>query len=1030
MMNKNFVTAVTIIVTLLCLYYLSFSLVSSSIQSDATKYATDAKGSVDYYKKQKYLDSIWKLPVYDLGFAQYSYKEVKEHELHLGLDLQGGMHVVLEVSPIEILNAMSNNSVDENFQKALKTAKEAKGSRENFASVFFSEYEKLAGQGQLNKIFANAANQGIIEPTTGDAEIKRIITAEVEGAIERSYNIIKTRIDKFGVTQPNVQRIPGTGRIQVELPGVDNPERVRKLLQGVAKLEFWEVWDMNEYNDALIAVNNYLVEKEKASGNVTDTTKKADNTKKDDISALVASTDTLKSAGGDSANTAKADTKTDSGSVKTDTANLAKKDSTPAQQGVSSLFTKMVRVPGIPDLVYEAGDTVAINRILSDEGVKGLLPNNLKFIWDVKPIQGDNKDNSGKSYYQLYAIKKGKGTKAPLGGEVITNARQGFDDRGRADISMSMNAEGARGWKKLTGANVNRRIAIVLDNFVYSAPNVMDEISGGQSSITGNFTIEEAKDLANILKAGKLPAPTRIVEEAVVGPSLGKESIQQGLTSVLVGFLLVVVFMAVYYASSGWVANAALMVNVFFIVGILAQLSASLTLPGIAGIVLTIGMAVDANVLIFERIREEQRAGKTLLESISLGFDRAFWTIFDSNITTLLTAFFLYSFGTGPIKGFAITLMIGIVCSFFTAVFVTRVIVEWIIAKKGNESKLSFSIPFTKNLFTKMNYDYMGKRKLAYAISGTIIVIGFALIAFQGLNFGVDFKGGRTYIVEFKDKVVASDVRSALVDDFDNKGTEVKTYGADNKIKVTTVYLIDDDSDVADAKVLGALQEGLKDFAAKNPQVLSSSKVGATIASDIRDSALWAVFTSLAAIFAYIVVRFRKWQFGLGAVIALFHDVLITFAMTAIVRNLGLPYEIDQVFVAAILTIIGYSINDTVVVFDRIREYLNDRTEKTTIEETLNAAIGSTFSRTFMTAFTTFIVVFILFIAGGEVLKGFSFAMIIGLTFGTYSSIFIATAIVADTISAAEYKKMEEEVATNKALETAKANPKAKTAKA
>jgi SecD/SecF fusion protein len=725
--------------------------------------------------------------------------------------------------------------------------------------------------------------------------------------------------------------------------------------------------------------------------------------------------------------TAKTDAKSDSNSAKTDTANLAKKDSTPAQQGVSSLFAKMVRVPGIPDLVYEAGDTVAINKILNDDGVKNLLPNNLKFIWDVKPIQGDKNDNSGKSYYQLYAIKKGKGSKAPLGGEVITNARQGFDDRGRADISMSMNAEGARGWKKLTGANVNRRVAIVLDNFVYSAPVVQDEISGGQSSITGNFTIEEAKDLANILKAGKLPAPTRIVEEAVVGPSLGKESIQQGLTSVLVGFLLVVVFMAVYYASSGWVANAALMVNVFFIVGILAQLSASLTLPGIAGIVLTIGMAVDANVLIFERIREEQRSGKNLLESITMGFERAFWTIFDSNITTLLTAFFLYSFGTGPIKGFAITLMIGIICSFFTAVFVTRVIVEWIVAKKGNDSKLAFSIPFTKNLFTNMNFNYMGNRKLAYAISGAVIVVGFALIAFQGLNFGVDFKGGRTYIVEFKDKVVASDIRTALVDNFENKGTEVKTYDSDNKIKVTTVYMIDDDSDAADAKVLGALQAGLKDFANMNPQVLSSSKVGATIASDIRDSALWAVFTSLAAIFAYIVVRFRKWQFGLGAVIALFHDVLITFAMTAIVRNLGLPYEIDQVFVAAILTIIGYSINDTVVVFDRIREYLHDHTEKRTIDETLNAAISSTFSRTFMTAFTTFIVVFILFIAGGEVLKGFSFAMIVGLIFGTYSSIFIATAIVADTVSAEEYKKMEEE---NAAPVVTKTPAKGKTAKA
>jgi SecD/SecF fusion protein len=1028
MMNKNFITAVSIIVTLLCLYYLSFTLISSGVQNDATEYATDSKGNIDYYKKTKYLDSIWSLPVYDLGFAQYTYKEVKDRELHLGLDLQGGMHVVLEVSPIEIITSMSGNSNDENFKKALKAAKEVKGGQEDFASIFFNEYEKLAGQNQLGKIFANAANQGMIEATTGDAEIKRIITSEVENAIDRSYNIIKTRIDKFGVTQPNVQRIPNSGRIQVELPGVDNPERVRKLLQGVAKLEFWEVWEGNEYNESMMAINAYLLKKEK---NSKDTTKKADNTKTEDLSALVANNDTLKAEGSTDSTKITAEAKTDSSQAKTDSTALAKADSIKQPEGISSFFAKMVRFQGIPDLVYEAGDTVAINRILNDDGVKSLLPNNLKFIWDVKAMQKDKNDNSGKSYYQLYAIKKGKGGKAPLGGEVITNARQGFDERGRADISMSMNAEGARLWKKLTGANVNRRVAIVLDNFVYSAPVVQNEISGGQSSITGNFTIEEAKDLANILKAGKLPAPTRIVEEAVVGPSLGQESIQQGLMSVLVGFLLVVVFMAVYYASSGWVANASLMVNVFFIVGILAQLSASLTLPGIAGIVLTIGMAVDANVLIFERIREEMRGGKTLTQSISDGFARAFWTIFDSNITTLLTAFFLYSFGTGPIKGFAITLMIGIICSFFTAVFISRVIIEWIIAKKGDQSNLSFYLPFSKNLFTKMNFPYIQKRKIAYAISGSIIVVGFSLIAIQGLNFGVDFKGGRTFIVEFNEKVIASDIRSALVDDFEGKGTEVKTYGSNNKIKVTTVYLIDDDSDEADAKVTSALTAGLKDFEKLAPKVVSTSKVGATVASDIRDSAFWAVFTSLLAIFGYIVVRFRKWQFGLGAVVALFHDVLITFAMTAIVRNLGLSYEIDQVFVAAILTIIGYSINDTVVVFDRIREYLSNNTEKTSMTETLNEAIGSTFSRTFITAFTTFIVVFILFIAGGEVLKGFSFAMIIGLVFGTYSSIFIATAIVSDTISEKEYKQMEEQsLITKPAVGAAtKKEPKIKAAK-
>ena len=993
MLNRNFVIAMTVIVTVLCLFYLSFSLVSSNVQSKAIAFATDSKGNIDYYKRQKYIDSIWNVPVYDLGFAKYTYKEVKDYELHLGLDLQGGMHVILEVSPIEIIKSMANNSADENFQKALTNAQKVKTDRATFVDVFFEEYEKLAGGNQLNKIFANSGTQGRINANTGDAEVKRIIRDEVESAIDRSYEIVKTRIDKFGVTQPNVQRIPGTGRIQVELPGVDNPERVRKLLQGVAKLEFWEVWEPNEYLQHLQKVNDLLVKREKANNKTDNTniTNPADSTKQttDDLSGLAASQDTVK-ASTDSAKTAKTDGKT------TDSAARAKAiaDSIQQNAGVSELFAKLVRVSqDYFKLVYEAQDTVAINRIFNDPQVRGTLPSNMAFMWEVKP----SIENAGKAYYELYVIRKPRGGKAPLDGTVINNARNGLDDRGRPDIEMSMNSEGARKWRKLTGNNVNKQIAIVLDNYVYSAPVVQGEIAGGNSSITGNFTFEEAKDMANILKAGKLPAPTRIVEEAVVGPSLGKEAIQQGLTSIFVGFMLVVVFMIAYYAMSGMVANAALLVNVFFIVGILAQLGASLTLPGIAGIVLTIGMAVDANVLIFERIREELRGGKTIMEAIELGYARAFWSIFDSNITTFLTAFFLNAFGTGPIAGFAITLMIGIVCSFFTAVFFSRVLVD-LMTKKGNESKLSFATPFTLNLFTKMNIPYIAKRKLAYAFSGVIIVIGFALIAVQGLNFGVDFQGGRTFIVEFKENVVSSDIRNALTDDFENKGTEVKTYGSSNKVKVTTSYLIDDDSDTADAKVLAALNKGLQEFSQLSPQVLSSSKVGATIANDIKDSALLAIFSSLIAIFAYIVVRFRKWQFGLGAVIALFHDILIVIALTAIARAAGIAYEIDQVYVAAILTIIGYSINDTVVVFDRVREYIRNHSEGKTLEETLNSAINSTFSRTFITGLTTFVVVFTLFISGGEVLKGFSFAMVMGLIFGTYSSIFIASAIVHDTM--------------------------------
>jgi SecD/SecF fusion protein len=622
-------------------------------------------------------------------------------------------------------------------------------------------------------------------------------------------------------------------------------------------------------------------------------------------------------------------------------------------------------------------------------------------MWDVKPMDEKN------SLYQLNAIKKPKNAKAPLTGEVISNASQGIDERGNPDVQMSMNAEGSRIWKKLTAANLKRQIAIVLDGYVYSAPVVQAEIAGGSSSISGNFTIEEAKDLANILKVGKLPAPTRIVEEAVVGPSLGQEAITQGLNSIYIGFAVVVLFMGIYYAASGWVANAALLFNIFFIIGILANLEAALTLPGIAGIVLTIGMAVDANVLIFERIREEMRGGKKLLAAIDEGFARAFWTIFDSNLTTLLTAFFLYTFGTGPIKGFAITLMIGIFCSFFTAVFVSRVILMALTARKGDESKLSFSLPATLNLLNVSGIDFIGKRKLAYGISGLIIVVGLGLAAVQGLNLGTDFKGGRTYIVEFKDAVVASAIRADLADDFNNMGTEVKIYDTNNKVKVTTSYLVEDDSDQADAKVQAALEAGLKKYDAQAPKILSSSKVGATVASDIRDSALEAILASLIAIFAYIWIRFRKWQFSLGAVLALAHDVLIVIASTAIARALGFSVEIDQVYVAAILTIIGYSINDTVVVFDRVREYLTER-HQGNIVQTMNEAINSTFSRTIITSFTTFVVVFILFLFGGEALRGFSFAMVLGLIFGTYSSIYIASAIVVDTTSEKDIAKMNQ----------------------
>ncbi|MCU0449639.1 MAG: protein translocase subunit SecDF [Bernardetiaceae bacterium] len=996
MRNRGFIIGLTVIITLLCLFYLSFTIVSYNITQKANTYARDAKGNINYDKRQKYFDSLWEKPVYNLGITSFTLKEVKEFELHLGLDLQGGMHVVMEVSPVEVINALAGpNANNPMFRDALSRAqKKAVTSQDALVDIFFSEYEALAGTGNLAKVFANASNAGSIDFKTPDQEVKKIIRNEVDGAIDRSYEIVKSRIDKFGVTNPNVQRMPGTDRIQVELPGVDNPARVRKLLQGVAKLEFYEVWQPNEYQQYLQTANDVWMKKQKAEKALADPTAPGDTTKKDEVADLFANQkDTLNKVVG-----------------KLDSAAQAKKTADSIQNLLASqyspLLTKMAGNPQSGMLAYAAQDTAAINQILNDPSVKGALPADLVFMWDVKPMEKT-------TIYTLNAIKKPRNGKAPLTGEAIADANQDFDERGRPEIQMRMRTEGARIWKKLTGANVDRQIAIVLDNYVYSAPVVQGEIGGGVSSITGSFTIEEAKDLANILKVGKLPAPTRIVEEAVVGPSLGQESIDKGLKSVLIGFAIVVLFMGVYYAKSGWVANAALLFNIFFIVGILANMEAALTLPGIAGIVLTIGMAVDANVLIFERVREEMRAGKKLLAAIDEGYSRAFWTIFDSNLTTLLVAFFLFVFGTGPIKGFATTLMVGIFCSFFTAVYVSRVMVYALTARKGDDSNLSFALPSTFNLLQLHGVNFIGKRKIAYAVSGTIIAIGFALIAVQGLNLGTDFKGGRTYVVEFNAPIVASDIRSAILPGFNNSGTEVKIYDTNNKIKVTTSFLTEDDSDQADAKVLTALQTGLQKYQNLNPQVLSSSKVGATVASDIRGSALESILASLIAIFAYIILRFRKWQFGLGAVLALFHDVFIVVACTAIARALGFSVEVDQVYVAAILTIIGYSINDTVVVFDRVREYLTGSLNNSAafnregMTQVMNDAINSTFSRTIITALTTFIVVFILFLFGGEALRGFSFAMVLGLIFGTYSSIFIATAIVADTMKPAELASMQ-----------------------
>ena len=996
MRNKGAVIMLTVIITLLCIYYLSFTFVSRSINQDAISFATNEAGVVDLSKKQAYLDSIWNLPVHNLFGIEYTYKEIKDTELNLGLDLQGGMHVTLEISPVDIIKGLSGGSEDAAFNQAISDAvAKQRDSQDRFGDLFYESYREAASK-PLADIFSTAANRGRISRGDSDDDVMAIINQEIEDAIDRSFIILRTRIDQFGTSQPNIQRLPGTGRIQIEIPGADNPERVRKLLQGVAKLEFWELAEISEYNSSMVAINDMLVKERQAADAL-----KANEENGDEEASFESLGEALSN-----------DTETDTTANELDAA-LDSRDSLEENQSqldslanaqLSPLFA-LTKAGGA--LIYDVRDTAEIGKILRRKDVKSLLPRTIKPLWEVKP---NVNEQTGEELLQLFFVRVGRGGNAQLTGEVITDARQDLDEYARPAISMQMNALGTRVWRKMTAEAASKspqgRIAIVLDNLVYSAPSVSGEIPNGSSQISGNFTTEEAKDLANILKAGSLPAPTRIVEEAIVGPTLGAIARNQGIISILAGLGVVVLFMVAYYSKGGFVANIALVFNIFFILGILAQLNASLTLPGIAGIVLTIGMSIDANVLIFERIREEMRNGVKLREAITLGYKKAFSSIVDANLTTLLTAFILYVLGQGPIKGFAITLIIGIFCSFFSAVYITRLVVEWM-TRKGDKENVSFKTPLSAGLLSNLGIDFMGKRRMAYLFSGIVIALGISITAIQKLNLGVDFKGGRSYIVNFQNPVEATNLDLALSDAFEKTGTEVKNFGGNNIVKVTTSYLIDDESDVADEKVKKALIDGIETFTGKKYAysdselddehfiISGSSKVGPTIADDIEKASYQAGIFAILIIFLYILIRFRKWQFSTGAIIALVHDTAFVISAFAIAGLFGIKYEIDQVFVAAILTIIGYSINDTVVVFDRIREFLNLGTN-TDRQKVFNDAINGTLNRTLITSVTTLIVILILFIFGGEALRGFSFALLIGVMIGTYSSVFIASPAVVD----------------------------------
>jgi len=970
MRNKGIVIFLTIIITLLCVYYLSFTLVSRSIRQDATAFATDVNGTIDFDKRQSYLDSVWNKPVYNLFGIEFTYKEIKETELNLGLDLQGGMHVTLEVSQPDIIAELSNDPKNPAFVRAMERAKDLqKSSTEPYVELFFQAYREQNPSGSLTELFVGPKTRGDIEIDDTNDEIISTVKDKIDEAIESSFTIIRTRVDKFGTSQPNIQRIPGTGRIQIELPGVENPERVRKLLQGVAKLEFWEVAEPNEVYPVLLSINQYLTEQaEVEESNLMDAlTDSTENSTENDaadtpdgLSALVDDqeetlTDTQEQDG-----TATLDTAADEPSLASQLgATEGDSSALDSLQGPRVRdFLTLLQAQSVSPLYYRVTDTARINTLLHDPEISTLIPRNLKFLWSAKPT--NTEATTEVEIFELYPVRVVRNQPA-MSGDIISDARQDFDQNGAPEVRMVMNVTGAKKWKQITAVAASKepkeRIAIVLDDNVWSAPRVNEEIPNGVSSISGNFTLAEAQDLASVLQAGALPARTRIVEEAVVGPTLGKVAQQQGIQSMIAGLLIVIGFMIFYYARGGLVAIVALLFNIFFILGILAQLNAALTLPGIAGIVLTIGMSIDANVLIFERIREELRNGNTLKAAISNGYNKAYSSIVDANVTTLLTAIILYVLGQGPIKGFAITLMIGIFCSFFAAVFITRVIVD-AMSRKGEESKLNFSTSFSKGWLSTINVNFMRYRKLGYLISASVIALGIVLVIAQGgLNLGVDFKGGRSYVVEFTEPVSATEIRNNLSGELKDASSEVKTYGSTNVVKITTSYLVEDESEEADSTVkedvIRALETstGLSYVPLSEPlenenfTISGSSKVGATIADDIKDAAFEAGIIAIIAIFLYILIRFRKWQFSVGAIVALIHDSAMVFTFFALARLFGVSYEIDQVFVAAILTIIGYSINDTVVVFDRIRETLGLKpgNEMTGL---YNESINNTLNRT------------------------------------------------------------------------------------
>jgi SecD/SecF fusion protein len=981
MQNKAAIIVLAIALGLVSIYQLSFTGATNKVNKEAKRYA---KGSL--VKETQYLDSISTLPKEKWSFLGNTFKECQKKELNLGLDLKGGMSVILEVSVEDILKALSNYNPDKTFNSALIRAKELqKSSQSDYLTLFGKAFQELDPNAKLASIFGTVELKDKINFNSTNDQVLKILDTEVSGAITNAFNILRTRIDRFGVVQPDITQLATKGRILINLPGQTNPKRVRELLQGTANLEFWETYENSEIIGYLSQANNLLKEIQANSDKTN--TKSAEKSGKSVVSDTTKKDQSLLDL------------------INKDTSKVAEattREGFTLQNPLFGILIPRVTAEGQPLPSSMVGissskDTAKVNALLKMNQIKALFPRDLRLMWSQNPYPQD----PTKSMFELHAIKiTTRDGRAPLGGDVITSARTSTGVSGDVKVDMSMNSEGSKTWARMTRENIGRCLVVVLDGYVRSYPRVQNEITAGSTEITGSFTIEEADDLANILKSGKLPAPAHIISDTIVGPTLGKEAINSGFVSFVIAFAFVLAFMIFYYSkSAGTIANIALIANVFLLFGVLASLNAVLTLPGIAGIVLTMGMAVDANVLIYERIREELRAGKGIKLAIADGYRHAYSAIIDSNVTTILTGIVLYVFGTGPIKGFATTLVIGILTSLFTAIFVTRIIYEALLKR---EAKLTFSIKITADVFKHTKIDFIGLRKYFYIVSGVILLAGVISLFIRGLNPGIDFTGGRSYVIKFDNPVRTEDIASKLNASF-GELPQVVTYGNERTVKVTTKYKINETG--VDDEVDTKLFDGLKgiignnvtkeDFLSKYRQ--SSETVGPIVAADIKINAFYAVGIALVLIFFYIFLRFRYWQYGFGAVMSLFHDTLLVIGVYSIFWGI-MPFsmEIDQAFIAAILTVIGFSVNDTVIVFDRLREYI-PLYRKRPLKEVLNMAINSTLSRTINTTLTVILTIVAMFIFGGAVIRGFMFALLVGIGTGVYSSVFVATALMYDT---------------------------------